>query len=135
MTQAAGHVNGEIAAALKGAAADQRAIDRQMIALDGTPNKGRLGANAILGVSMALARAMAAAGNLPLYVHLARLYEKRSDATGSILPAPMMNILNGGAHADSSVDFQEFMVMPLGLPSFADSLRAGAKIFHSCAAS
>ncbi len=114
VTQAIGHVNGEIAAALKGAAADQRAVDRQMIALDGTPSKKRLGANAILGVSMALARAMAAAGHLPLYVHLARLYEKRNDATGSILPAPMMNILNGGAHADSSVDFQEFMVMPLG---------------------
>jgi enolase len=125
------HVNGEIAAALKGRDADQRAVDHQLIALDGTPNKGRLGANAMLGVSMALARAMAAAGNTPLYVHLARLYEKRSDATGSVLPAPMMNILNGGAHADSSVDFQEFMVMPLGLPSFAEALRAGAEIFHT----
>jgi enolase len=131
VTQAVGHVNGEIAAALKGKNADQRAIDSQMIALDGTPNKGRLGANAILGVSMALARATAAAGNTPLYVHLARLYEKRGDATGSIVPAPMMNILNGGAHADSSVDFQEFMVMPLGMSSFADALRAGAEIFHT----
>src|SRR6476646_9859720 len=81
--KAVAHVNGEIAAALKGKAADQRAIDAQMIALDGTPNKGRLGANAILGVSMALARAAAAAANVPLYVHLARLYEKRGDATGS----------------------------------------------------
>jgi enolase len=129
--KAVGHVNGEIAAALKGANADQRAIDRQMIALDGTPNKGRLGANAILGVSMALARATAAAGNVPLYVHLARLYERRNDAAGNVLPAPMLNILNGGAHADSSVDFQEFMVMPLGMPSFAEALRAGAEIFHT----
>jgi enolase len=129
--KAVGHVNAEIAAALKGASADQRAIDRQMIALDGTPNKGRLGANAILGVSMALARAMAAAGNVPLYVHLARLYENRNDAAGTVLPAPMMNILNGGAHADSSVDFQEFMVVPLGMPSFAEALRAGAEIFHT----
>jgi enolase len=128
---AVAHVNGEIAAALKGKTADQRAIDGQMIALDGTPNKGRLGANAILGVSMALARATAAAGNTPLYVHLARLYEKRGDAAGSLLPAPMMNILNGGAHADSSVDFQEFMVMPLGAASFSDALRAGAEIFHT----
>jgi enolase len=128
---AVGHVNGEIAAAIKGINADQRAVDQQLIALDGTPNKGRLGANAILGVSMALARAMAGAANAPLYVHLARLYEHRNDAAGSLLPAPMMNILNGGAHADSSVDFQEFMVMPLGLPSFADALRAGAEIFHT----
>src|SRR5215472_11390928 len=128
---AVGHINGEIAAALKGKSADQREIDREMIALDGTPNKGRLGANAILGVSMALARATAVAGGIPLYVYLARLYEKRNDATGSILPAPQMNILNGGAHADSSVDFQEFMVVPLGMPSFADALRAGAEIFHT----
>ena len=131
VTQAVAHVNGEIAAALKGRNADQRAIDEQLIALDGTPNKGRLGANAVLGVSMALARAVAAAGNLPLYMHLARLYEKRADATGAVLPAPMMNILNGGAHADSSVDFQEFMVMPLNMPSFAEALRAGAEIFHT----
>jgi enolase len=131
VAKAVAHVNGEIAAALKGKAADQRAIDEQMIALDGTPNKGRLGANAMLGVSMALARAAAGAGNTPLYAHLARLYEKRGDATGSVLPAPMMNILNGGAHADSSVDIQEFMVMPLGLPSFGEALRAGAEIFHA----
>ena len=131
VARAVAHVNGEIAAALKGKSAEQRAIDSQMIALDGTPNKGRLGANAMLGVSMALAHATAAAGNMPVYMHLARLYEKRSDAAGTVLPAPMMNILNGGAHADSSVDFQEFMVMPLGMPSFADALRAGAEIFHT----
>ncbi|HYT74157.1 MAG TPA: phosphopyruvate hydratase, partial [Vicinamibacterales bacterium] len=92
---------------------------------------GRLGANALLGVSMALARGRALASGVPLYVHFARLYENRNDATGSILPVPMMNILNGGAHADSSVDFQEFMVMPLGLPSFGEALRAGAEIFQS----
>jgi enolase len=131
VTKAVAHVNGEIAAALKGKAADQRAIDQQMIALDGTPNKGRLGANAMLGVSMALARAAAIAGGVPLYTHLARLYEKQSSAGGSILPVPMMNILNGGAHADSSVDFQEFMVMPAGASSFADAVRMGAEIFHT----
>jgi enolase len=102
-----------------------------MIALDGTPNKGRLGANALLGVSMAVARAAAIAAGLPLYTHLARLYEKKDGATGSILPVPMMNILNGGAHADSSVDFQEFMVMPLGAASFSEALRTGAEIFHT----
>src|SRR5262249_32737974 len=96
VANAVAHVNREIATALQGKRAEQRAIDSQMIALDGTPNKGRLGANAILGVSMALARAAASAGNTPLYVHLARLYEQRADATGTILPAPMMNILNGG---------------------------------------
>src|SRR6266545_7480638 len=111
VTKAVANVNGEIAKALAGKAADQRAIDAQMIALDGTPNKGRLGANALLGISMALARATALSAGVPLYVHLARLYEKKGDAKGSLLPVPMMNILNGGAHADSSVDFQEFMVM------------------------
>jgi enolase len=131
VAKAVGHVNGEIASALTGRSADQREIDAQMIALDGTPNKGRLGANAMLGVSMALARAAAAAGGIPLYVHLARLYETRGGRAASILPAPMMNILNGGAHADSSVDIQEFMVMPLGMPSFAEALRAGAEIFHA----
>jgi enolase len=107
--KAVANVNGEIAASLKGKAADQRAIDTAMIALDGTPTKGRLGANALLGVSMALARAGALAWDAPLYVHLARLYEERNDAnddpfhtfhgSGSLLPAPMMNILNGGARA------------------------------------
>ncbi len=129
--KAVANVNGELAASLKGKTADQRAIDTSMIALDGTPNKGRLGANALLGVSMALARASASAAGLPLYAHLARLYEKRDGATGSILPVPMMNILNGGAHADSSVDFQEFMVMPLGAASFGEALRTGAEIFHT----
>jgi len=129
--KAVAHVNGEIASALTGQPADQRAIDAAMIALDGTPTKGRLGANALLGVSMAVARASALAAGVPLYTHLARLYEKQPGATGAILPAPMMNILNGGAHADSSVDVQEFMVMPLGAASFADALRIGAEIFHA----
>jgi enolase len=131
VTTAVAHVNGEIAKALAGANAEQRAVDERMIALDGTPTKGRLGANALLGVSMALARASALAANTPLYVHLARLYEKRADARPSLLPVPMMNILNGGAHADSSVDIQEFMVMPVGAGSFADGLRTGAEIFHT----
>ncbi len=131
VTKAVANVNGELASALTGHAADQRAIDEAMIALDGTPNKGRLGANALLGVSMAVARASALAAGLPLYAHLARLYEKRGDATGSLLPVPMMNILNGGAHADSSVDFQEFLVMPLGAASFREALRTGAEIFHT----
>src|SRR5436190_14187470 len=110
VTKAVANVNGEIAAALKGKDADQRAVDTQMIALDGTPNKGRLGANALLGVSMALARANALANAVPLYVHLAGLFDKKG---ATLLPVPMMNILNGGAHADSSVDFQEFVVMPV----------------------
>ena len=131
VTKAVANVNGELATALTGTTADQRAIDEAMIALDGTPNKGRLGANALLGVSMAVARASALAAGLPLYTHLARLYEKRGDATGSLLPVPMMNILNGGAHADSSVDFQEFLVMPLGAASFREALRTGAEIFHT----
>jgi len=129
--KAVGNVNGEIAAALAGRPAEQRAVDAQMIALDGTPNKGRLGANALLGVSMALARAAAAAAGIPLHVHLARLYRQTPDAAGTLLPVPMMNILNGGAHADSSVDFQEFMVMPVGAASFADAVRTGAEIFHA----
>src|SRR5688572_24990607 len=131
VAKAVANVNGEIAAALKGQSAIQRAVDEQMIALDGTPNKGRLGANALLGVSMALARAGAQAAGLPLYAHLARLYTNDKRATGSILPVPMMNILNGGAHADSSVDFQEFMVMPVGATSFGDAVRMGAEIFHT----
>jgi enolase len=131
VSKAVANVNGELATALTGQAADQRAIDRRMIALDGTPNKGRMGANALLGVSMALARAGALAAGAPLYAHLARLYEKNDGATGSVLPVPMMNILNGGAHADSSVDFQEFMVMPVGASSFGDAVRMGAEIFHA----
>ena len=130
VTKAVSHVNGEIATTLAGHDADQRAVDDAMNRLDGTENKGRLGANALLGVSMALARASAAAAGLPLYKHLARLHGG-ADGAGVTLPVPMMNILNGGAHADSSVDFQEFMVMPVGAPSFAEALRAGAEIFHT----
>jgi enolase len=121
-------VNGELARGLAGREADQRAVDEFMITTDGTPNKGRLGANAILGVSMALARATAAARGVPLYAHVARLYPGGGALS---LPVPMMNILNGGAHADSSVDFQEFMVMPAGASSFAEGLRAGVEIFHA----
>jgi enolase len=99
-----------------------------MIDLDGTPTKSRLGANAILAVSMAAARAAAAALNLPLYSYLARY---SSDTSANLLPCPMMNILNGGAHADSSVDFQEFMVMPVGAPSFSEALRWGVEVFHA----
>jgi enolase len=128
VTKAVANVNGELATALAGREPDQRAVDRFMIELDGTPNKGRLGANALLGVSMAIARATANAAGVPLYAHLATLY---GSAGGRLLPVPMMNILNGGAHADSSVDFQEFMVMPVGAASFADAVRAGAEIFHT----
>ncbi|HEX5473808.1 MAG TPA: phosphopyruvate hydratase [Vicinamibacterales bacterium] len=131
VTQAVAHVNGELAALVTGRDADQREIDDLMIDADGTPNKGRLGANAILGVSMALARAAAADARVPLYTHVARLYPTATDGCGTLLPVPMMNILNGGAHADSSVDFQEFMVVPAGVSSFADALRAGAEIFHA----
>src|SRR3982751_2313032 len=127
VSKAVMNVNGELANRLAGRDGNQRAIDEQMIALDGTPNKGRLGANALLGVSMALARASATASGKPLYEHLASLYGRGTPS----LPVPMMNILNGGAHADSSVDFQEFMVMPLGLPSFAEAVRCGAEIFHT----
>jgi enolase len=126
---AVGHVNGEIARAIEGRELDQRALDRLLIDLDGTPAKGRLGANALLGVSMAAARAAAAVARRPLYEFLGSL----SGAAGGpyLLPVPMMNILNGGAHADSSVDLQEFMVLPVGLPTFADALRAGTEIFHA----
>jgi enolase len=123
--QAVAHVNGEIAAALHGKdAAQQAEIDRIMIALDGTPNKGRLGANAILSVSMAAARAASAAQRSPLYRYL-------GGVSACILPVPMMNILNGGAHADNSVDVQEFMIVPFGLPKFSEALRAGVEIFHT----
>jgi len=119
------NVNGEIAEALGGMdAADQRAIDAKMIELDGTPNKGRLGANAILAVSMAAARASANALQVTLYRYL-------GGAGANVLPVPMMNILNGGAHADNNVDFQEFMVMPVGAPSFSESLRWGVEVFHT----
>jgi len=128
--KAIAHVNGEIADALTGTELDQRAIDQKMIALDGTPSKSRLGANALLGVSMAAAKAAAVAEGRPLYEHLARLSGRPAGGT-YVLPVPMMNILNGGAHADSSVDLQEFMVMPVGAPTFAEALRAGAEIFHA----
>lgn len=105
-------------------ALDQIGIDRAMIDLDGTPNKGKLGANAILGVSMAVAKAAAAAKGIPLYQYLGGFNAKQ-------LPVPMMNILNGGAHADNNVDIQEFMVMPVGAGSFAEALRMGAEIYHS----
>jgi enolase len=125
---AVGHINGEIARALVGADfANQRALDDTLIALDGTPTKSRLGANALLGVSMAAARAEADQARQPLYRHLGALY----GVERFTLPTPMMNILNGGAHADTSVDVQEFMVMPVGVPSFAEALRAGAEIFHA----
>src|SRR6187399_2476714 len=125
--KAVAHVNGAIAQALQGHAYDQRSLDAAIIGLDGTPTKSRLGANALLGVSMAFLRASAAASHMPLYRHIGTLY--KSDRF--TLPVPMMNILNGGAHADSSVDFQEFMVMPLSAPSFTEALRWGAEIFHA----
>jgi len=125
VTRAVASVDGELAGAVFGMdAADQEALDRRMIALDGTPNKGRLGANAILGISLAAARAVAAARNEPLYAYL-------GGADAHVLPVPMMNILNGGAHADSSVDLQEFMVVPLGFPTFREALRAGVEVFHA----
>ncbi len=127
--KAVANVNAEIAKAVVGLdASDQRGLDKRMMELDGTPTKSRLGANAILAVSMAAARAAAAARDLPLYKYLARY---SSDTTANLLPCPMMNILNGGAHADSSVDFQEFMVMPIGAPSFSEGLRWGVEVFHA----
>ena len=123
--KAVAHVNGEIAEELTGAdARDQALIDRMMIELDGTSNKGRLGANAMLGVSLAVARAAAEAAGLPLY-----RYVGGSGAT--TLPVPLMNVINGGAHADNLLDPQEFMVCPVGFPSFAEALRAGAEVFHT----
>ena len=122
---AVSNVNGEIAEALRGTeAGEQDAVDRRLIDLDGTPNKARLGANAILGVSMAVARAVAAEREVPLFMQLGS-----EDST--VLPVPLMNILNGGAHADNSVDIQEFMVVPVGASSFAEGLRAGAEVFHA----
>jgi enolase len=128
---AVGHVNGEIRKAIVGRAADQRAIDAALRDLDGTPNLGRLGANAVLGVSMAVARAAAAAAGQPLHAHLATLVPAEARPNGPLLPVPLMNILNGGAHADTNVDVQEFMVVPAGLPTFADALRAGTETFHA----
>ena len=122
---AVANVNATIAAALKGFdAADQKGLDAKLIALDGTPNKGKLGANALLGVSMAAAHAVAASRGEPLWSYL-------SNGRPGALPVPMMNIINGGAHADNNVDMQEFMVLPVGFDSFSEALRAGAEIFHA----
>jgi enolase len=127
--KAVANVNSEIAKAVTGTdAADQRALDHKMITLDGTPTKSRLGANAVLAVSMAAARAAAVAVKQPLYKYLSRY---STDSSANLLPVPMMNILNGGAHADSSVDFQEFMAMPVGAPSFSEALRWGVEVFHA----
>ena len=127
--KAVANVNSEIAKAVIGTdAADQRALDHKMITLDGTPTKSRLGANAVLAVSMAAARAAAVAVKQPLYKYLSRY---STDSSANLLPVPMMNILNGGAHADSSVDFQEFMAMPVGASSFSEALRWGVEVFHA----
>ena len=125
VTKAVAAVNGEIYEALADLdAEDQIGIDRAMIALDGTPNKSRLGANAILGVSLAVAKAAADASALPLYRYV-------GGASARILPVPMMNIINGGVHADNPIDFQEFMIMPVGAASFREGLRMGAEVFHT----
>jgi enolase len=126
--KAVSHINTDIAKIVAGMDAnDQRALDKKMIEADGTPNKSKLGANAILAVSMAAARAAAAAARQPLYKYLGRY---SSDSSPNTLPVPMMNILNGGAHADNSVDVQEFMIMPLGASSFHEALRWGVEVFH-----
>jgi enolase len=125
VSSAVDNVNGEIARAVRSLdARDQAALDRALIELDGTKNKGRLGANAILGVSLATAKAAAAAASLPLWRHL-------GGETASTLPVPMMNVINGGAHADNSIDLQEFMVVPVGADSFAEGLRVGAEVYHA----
>ena len=125
VTQAVANVNGELAAAAIGLdASDQRALDDALIALDGTANKSRLGANAILGVSLACAHAAAADAGQPLWRYL-------GGADANVLPVPMMNVLNGGAHADNRVDFQEFMIVPCGAASFGEALRVGAEVFHA----
>ena len=125
VSKAVANVNGEIADAVRGLdPADQEALDRAMVKLDGTPNKGRLGANAILGVSLAAAKAAAAEAGLPLWRYL-------GGDGAHVLPVPMMNVLNGGAHADNKVDFQEFMVVPVGAPTFSEGLRTGAQVFQA----
>jgi len=129
--KAVSHVNGELAREILGAEVDQRALDERMVRLDGTPTKSRLGANAILGVSMAAARAAAAEAGIPFYAYLRRLADGPASTGTFVVPTPMMNILNGGAHADSNVDVQEFMVVPVGMPSFREALRAGAETFHA----
>jgi enolase len=125
VTKAVANVNGELAEAVNGLdPADQAELDRIMIELDGTPNKARLGANAILGVSLAAAKAAAAEEGSPLWRYL-------GGEAAHVLPVPMMNVLNGGAHADNKVDFQEFMIMPVGAPSFSEGLRIGVEVFHA----
>jgi enolase len=123
--KAVGNVNGEIAAAVKGVdARDQAGLDHKLIDLDGTPNKGRLGANAILGVSLAAAKAVAATDGKPLWLHL-------GGADACVLPVPMMNVINGGVHAANSIDLQEFMVVPVGAKTFAEALQIGAEVYHA----
>jgi enolase len=125
VSKAVRNVNAELAEAVRGIdAADQDAVDRTMLDLDGSPNKGRLGANAILGVSLAAAKAAAAEAGLPLWRYL-------GGEAAHVLPVPMMNVLNGGAHADNKVDFQEFMVVPVGAGSYSEALRTGAEVFHA----
>ena len=125
VTKAVANVNGELAEAVKGLdPADQEALDRTMIELDGTPNKARLGANAILGVSLAAAKAAAAEAGAPLWRYL-------GGEAAHVLPVPMMNVLNGGAHADNKVDFQEFMVVPVGARTYSEGLRTGVEVFHA----
>ncbi len=125
VTKAVGHVNNEIRSLLVGLdAQDQRAVDRAMIEADGTPNKGNFGANAILGASLAVARAAAASAHEPLYAYL-------GGANAHTLPVPMMNVLNGGVHADNNVDFQEFMIMPVGAPDFKTALRWSSQVYHT----
>jgi enolase len=125
VTKAVGNVNGEIAEAIHGFdVLDQAGLDKALIDLDGTPNKARLGANAILGVSLAAARAAAAEERQPLWRYL-------GGEAAHVLPVPMMNVLNGGAHADNSVDFQEFMIVPVGAPTFAEGMRVADETFHA----
>ena len=122
------NVNGPLAKALLGKdASEQRALDKMMIDIDGSPNKGKLGANALLGISMALARAAAQDQGKPLYLYLAAL----ADNANLTLPLPMCNIINGGAHSDAPVDFQEFMIAPVGAKNFSEGLRMSAEIFHA----
>lgn len=129
--KAVDNVNGEIAKALTGTdVSDQRAVDAKLLALDGTPNKSRLGANAILGVSMAVARARAASKKMPLYKDLASQFGVQNP---TLLPVPLMNVINGGKHADSGLSFQECMIVPTGFSRFSDALRAGDEVFHHLA--
>src|ERR1700687_3651979 len=127
--KAVANVNGPIAKKLKGKQCDTPELDRIMRELDGTPNKGKLGANAILGVSLASARAGAASAKKPLYQYVRDLYGLKQK--GYVIPVPMMNIINGGAHADNNVDLQEFMIMPVGAKAFKEAIRMGAEVFHA----